>query len=169
MPDVDWERVAEALFTAERLESNYERGLDDRMVVEPEVLAAARWGLEAQQRGRLVWWCETHGATGTRQGCFRWLAIDSKVFDCVMRRLTLGAVVLFVLAGTVLARYANHASPAGHLVAPLVVALVVAAVVAVTGSGWMTGRPMRRVGRATSSGTATSTGGSCSWKPQSTI
>lgn len=51
MPDVDWERVAEALFTAERLESNYERGLDDRMVVEPEVLAAARWGLEAQQRG----------------------------------------------------------------------------------------------------------------------
>ena len=64
MPDVDWERVAEALFTAERLESNYERGLDDRMVVEPEVLAAARWGLEAQQRGERVWWCEMHASAG---------------------------------------------------------------------------------------------------------
>lgn len=69
MPDVDWERVAEALFTAERLESNYERGLDDRMVVEPEVLAAARWGLEAQQRGWELYrpedcvtveWCADH-------------------------------------------------------------------------------------------------------------
>lgn len=71
MPDVDWGKVAESL---ERFEDAHkvrqEYGSDGEPVAFVEVPhdimldvhRAARWGLEAQQRGEWVDWCSLHGA-----------------------------------------------------------------------------------------------------------
>lgn len=70
MPDVDWEKVAESLDEFVALRENELTAIDVTVPSRPavvvgwraealaEIIAAARWGLEAQQRGERVWWCE---------------------------------------------------------------------------------------------------------------
>lgn len=76
MPDVDWEKVAESLDDFVTLRKKELVAVDVTVPSRPavvvgwraealaEIIAAARWGLEAQQRGERVWWCEMHASAG---------------------------------------------------------------------------------------------------------
>lgn len=66
------EEVKQALEDVTRLFSSYEAGLDDRMIVEPVVVAAARAYVDLMEGAEEVWWCvpfHEHGAANVSEPC----------------------------------------------------------------------------------------------------